>query len=184
LAGKAGFADRLVDERGLGGEVLRLWLWLAGSGAAIVLAALWARTRRVLTVAACAFGLTWIGYGLVGYPVLDASSSARAVMQRARAAAGPDTEIGLVAWKEQNLLQAIGPVTEFGFRQPAQVQLARGAQWLSENPQGRILMVNQVEALDCIAFGGPDTVHLEKSNRRSWWLVKPGALAGCQGLAP
>lgn len=183
LAGRAGFADRLVDERGLGSEVQRLWLWLTGSGALIVLAALWGGTRRVLAVAACAFGLTWVGYGLVGYPVLDASSSARAVMQRAREAAGPETEIGLVAWREQNLLQAVGPVTEFGFRQPAQEQLARGAHWLREKPQSRILMVNQVEALDCIAFGGPDTVHLEKSNRRSWWLVKPGALAGCEGLA-
>jgi hypothetical protein len=100
-------------------------------------------------------------------------------MIRARAEAGPNTEIGLVAWKEQNMLQASGPVTDFGYRQSATVQLARGMIWLQENPQRRILMVNQVEALDCIDYDGPDAIHLEKSNRRTWWLVKPGALAGC-----
>jgi hypothetical protein len=100
-------------------------------------------------------------------------------MIRARAESGPNTEIGLVAWKEQNMLQVLGPVTDFGYRQPATVQLARGMVWLQENPQQRVLMVNQVESLDCIDYNGPDAIHLEKSNRRTWWLVKPGALAGC-----
>jgi len=105
------------------------------------------------------------------------------VMQRARTEAGPDTEIGLVAWKEQNLLQARGPVTEFGYRQPATAQLVKAMAWLNAAPESRILMVNQVKALDCIDYSGPDAIHLEKSNRRSWWLVKTGALTGCDAEA-
>jgi hypothetical protein len=31
----------------------------------------------------------WLGYGLVAHPVLDPSSSARALMQRVREIAGP-----------------------------------------------------------------------------------------------
>lgn len=181
--GKAAFAQRLIEARGLGAEVRWLWLLLIGSGGLIVAVTAWARTARVLQSCAFAFILFWLGYGFIAYPVLDASSSASAVMQRARAEAGPDTEIGLVAWKEQNLLQARGPVTEFGYRQPAGVQLAQAMAWLNAEPQSRILMVNQVKALDCIDYGGPDVIHLEKSNRRSWWLVKPGALAGCDAEA-
>lgn len=177
--GKAAFAQRLIAARGLGDEVRWLWLLLIGCGALIVAVALWARTGRILQATAFAFILFWLGYGFIAHPVLDASSSASALMVRARAEAGPDTEIGLVAWKEQNLLQARGPVTEFGYRQPQTVQLAKAAAWLHESPEKRILMVNQVKALDCIDYGGPDTVHLEKSNRRSWWLVKSGALTGC-----
>jgi 16S rRNA (cytosine967-C5)-methyltransferase len=43
----------------------------------------------------------------VAYPVLDPSSSARAIMQRARELAGPAGHDRLVRWKEQNLLQAV-----------------------------------------------------------------------------
>ena len=54
--------------------------------------------------------------------LLDAENSARAVMARGHALAG-DATLGLVAWKEQNLLQAQGPVEEFGFRKPVEAQL-------------------------------------------------------------
>jgi hypothetical protein len=57
--------------------------------------------------------------------LLDDENSAREVMRRARSMAG-DAEIGLVAWKEQNLLQAQGPVVEFGFRRPVDAQLRAG----------------------------------------------------------
>lgn len=177
--GNTAYFQKVIEARGLGNEVRWLWRMLIACGSIIIVVSLWARTRRVLFSAAFSFILFWFCYGLIAYPVLDASSSASAVMIRARAEAGPNTEIGLVAWKEQNMLQASGPVTDFGYRQSATVQLARGMVWLQENPQRRILMVNQVEALDCIDYDGPDAIHLEKSNRRTWWLVKPGALAGC-----
>jgi hypothetical protein len=148
-------------------------------GVAIVAIVLWSRTRRILAVTAVSFGLFWVVYGFIGQPILNPSSSASAIMVRARAEAGPITEIGLVAWKEQNLLQARGPVTDFGYRQPVNVQLARAIAWLKQSPDNRVLMVNQVNGLECINYGGPGTTHLDKANRRSWWLVKSEALLLC-----
>ena len=179
LSGQAGFAEALVSERGLGAEVRWLWWMLVVCGGISLVLGLWARTRRVLTATAISLGAFWIGYGLVAYPVLDASSSARNLMQQAFVQAGPGTEIGMVAWKEQNLLQARGNVTEFGFRQPDTVQLARGMAWMQESPQTRLLLVHKNKELACIDYGGPGTLALDKANRRSWWLVNIEALAGC-----
>jgi hypothetical protein len=143
------------------------------------LAGLWARTRHVLAAVTISLGALWLGYGLVAHPVLDASSSARKLMQQAFVQAGPGTMIGMVAWKEQNLLQARGSVTEFGFRQPDAVQLARGMAWMRQSPQTRLLLVHENKELACIAYGGPGTLALEKANRRSWWLVNIEAVAAC-----
>jgi 4-amino-4-deoxy-L-arabinose transferase-like glycosyltransferase len=179
LTGKAGFAGKLAIERGLGPEVQWLWWMLLACGGIFLAAGLWAGTRRVLAATAISLAVLWIGYGLIAHPVLDGSSSASDLMVRARMKAGPDTEIGLVAWKEQNLLQARGQVVEFGFLQPPRVQLAHGIEWLRQSPQTRRLMINQLPDFDCIAFGGPGTQSLEKANRRAWWLVEAGALADC-----
>lgn len=100
-------------------------------------------------------------------------------MQRAHVQAGLNTEIGLVAWKEQNLLQAQGKVVEFGFLQPETTQLARGIQWLQQSPQSRRLLITQRKEFACIAFNAPDAIDLEKANRKAWWLVNQQAVSGC-----
>lgn len=179
VSGKAAFAAKLANDRGLGPEAQWLWWMILSCGVVFLAAAAWSGTRRVLAAAAIGLAVLWVGYGLVLHPVLNGSSSARDVMLRAREQAGPATEIGLVAWKEQNLLQARGKVTEFGFLQPRGVQLARGVEWLRQDPGARVLLVNQLPEFDCIAFGGPGTQSLEKANRRSWWLVDSRAVSGC-----
>ena len=179
LSVKAGFVDQLLSVRGLGAEVQWLWWMLLACGGIFLGTGLWAGTRRVLAATAISIAALWIGYGMIAHPVLDGSSSASNLMLGARLKAGPDTEIGLVAWKEQNMLQARGKTVEFGFLQPPRVQLAHGISWLRQNPQSRRLMVNQLPDFDCIAFGGPGTQSLEKANRRAWWLLEAGALAGC-----
>jgi hypothetical protein len=173
----------LISERGLGAEVRWLWWMLVVCGGISLAAGVWARTRHVLTATAISLAAFWLGYGLVAHPVLDATSSARNLMQQAFVQAGPGTEIGMVAWKEQNLLQARGRVTEFGFRQPDAVQLARGMAWMRESPQTRLLLVHENKELACIAYGGPGTLALEKANRRSWWLVNSDAVAACTDSA-
>lgn len=179
LGGHLSFVQKLIEARGLGAEAQSLWWMMLVLGVVIVAMALWSRTRQILAVTAVSFGLFWMAYGFIAQPILNPSSSASAIMVRARAEAGPTTEIGLVAWKEQNLLQARGPATEFGYRQPVNVQLKRAIAWLKQNPNSRVLMVNQVNGLECINYGGPGTTHLDKANRRSWWLIKPEALLRC-----
>jgi hypothetical protein len=121
-----------------------------------------------------------MGYGWVVHPLLDAENSARGLMAQARDAAGPDIEIGLVDWKEQNLLQALGPVAEFGFRQSPQVQFERGLAWLRAAPERRELLVQRSDALACVDFtpDGP-TRRIGVANRREWWLLGPDAVAAC-----
>lgn len=179
LSGQAGFVETLVSQRGLGAEVRWLWWMLVVCGGISLLVGLWARTRHVLAAVAISLSVLWLGYGFVAHPVLDASSSARKLMQQAFTQAGPGTEIGLVAWKEQNLLQARGRVTEFGFRQPHAVQLARGMAWMQQSPKTRLLLVHENKELACIDYGGPGTLAMDKANRRSWWLVNITAVTAC-----
>ena len=100
------------------------WLLLAiGAGRA--------GDRRAHPAAPCAAGLAGVRrravglYGLWGYPMLNGDRSALDVMEQARRIAGPEATIGLLAWKEQNLLMAQGPVTEFGFLKPWPQQLPK-----------------------------------------------------------
>ena len=177
--GKAAFAQQFIINRGLGSEVQWLWWMLMVCGGITVLIGMWARTGRILLATSISLMALWLGYGFVIHPLLDASSSSKDLMQRAHLQAGPNTEIGLVAWKEQNLLQAQGKVVEFGFLQPEKAQLARGIQWLQRSPQSRRLLISQRAEFDCVQFSAPNAIDLEKANRRAWWLLNQQAVSGC-----
>jgi 4-amino-4-deoxy-L-arabinose transferase-like glycosyltransferase len=184
LSGDPGFERRLVEERGLGDEARWLWWMLAGVGATGLLAAAIGRVRHALAACAALLLALWLGYGFVVHPVLDDESSARGLMRQARAAAGDDVVIGLVDWKEQNLLQAVGPVAEFGFRQPPPVQLQRALAWLAADPSGRILLVQQSEPLACIDFDAAHARRVGIANRRAWWLLDASAATRCAAPDP
>jgi 4-amino-4-deoxy-L-arabinose transferase-like glycosyltransferase len=180
LLGEPGFERKLVAERGLGAEARWLWVMLAGVGGVGLLAAGIGRLRHALAACALMLALLWSGYGLVVHPLLDDENSAKGLMQQARERAGAGVAIGLVDWKEQQLLQAVGPVVEFGFRQPVDAQVARAGAWLREAPGQRRLLVQRSDALACVAFD--ETAGAERlgtANRREWWLLRAGALSGC-----
>jgi 4-amino-4-deoxy-L-arabinose transferase-like glycosyltransferase len=166
----------LVRERGMGEEARWLWLMLAtvgalGLGAALAWRREGLRALGVLLLSLC------VGYGFVAYPVLDPSSSSRRIMERARAQAGPDTPIALVGWKEQNLLQARGPVVEFGFRRDPAEQLRAASAWLDADRQHRRVFLSQPgQGPTCFAQGG-EAVRVGTANRRDWYLATRDALA-------
>ena len=118
----------------------------------------------------------WLLFGLVGYPVLNDASSARALMTAAGRRIGPDAELGLVAWKEQNLLMADRKAVDFGFRQPWDEQLRRGTAWLAGAPQRRWLLVEGRALGACIDRAR--SIEIGRSNRRDWWLVPHAAVTG------
>ncbi len=180
LAGEPGFERKLVAERGIEQHAAWLWGMLAAAGGLGLLAAAWGRVAGALRACAVLLVAIWCGYGFVVHPVLDDENSARKVMHEARAAAGEGVEIGLVDWKEQNLLQAVGPVAEFGFRQPVDVQLARGRDWLAADPARRLL-VQRSQALACVDFGAARRVG--RSNRREWWLLDAASVRACAAPA-
>jgi 4-amino-4-deoxy-L-arabinose transferase-like glycosyltransferase len=175
LSGEPKFEAKLLDSRDIIGADY-LWWMLCSVGAVGLITALLCRTRRVLLSCATVFSLIWIGYGVVVHPVLDDASSSKIVMQQARSTAGSSKTIGLVDWKEQNLLQATGPTTDFGFLKQPVEQLWLARQWLQQSPSQRVILVQATEALRCMDLNHADAVHLGIANRRTWWLIKSDAV--------
>jgi 4-amino-4-deoxy-L-arabinose transferase-like glycosyltransferase len=156
----------------------RLWRVLLVMGVVGVIVALLTRVRRAPLGWALFAAALWGLYGLWGYPILNGDRSSLDVMVQARDIAGPDTQIGLVAWKEQNLLMAQGPVVEFGFLKPWPQQFREAAQWLRADPAHRRLFILEGAMGRCV--DRDRAVPLGHANRRDWWLLGADALVpGC-----
>ena len=175
LAGEPKFEMKIETERGLTPAGDALWWLLLATGAAMLAALAFAR-RHLLASVATALGLMTVLLFCGTAVLLDDASSARGLMRQARAQAGPQVEIGLVGWREQNLLQAVGPTMEFGFRQPWDEQLRSGVAWQAQAPGQRLLLVNEDALLPCIDAARSSLVG--RANRRAWWLVPAAAVAG------
>ncbi len=123
-------------------------------------------------------GALWGVYGLWGYPMLNGDRSAHDVMVQARTIAGPDAGIGLLAWKEQNLLMAQGPVTEFGFLKPWPQQYADAIAWLRQDPARRWIFSLDEAMGHCV--DRQRATYVGHANRREWWMFQIGAVTpGC-----
>lgn len=83
-----------------------------------------------------------------------------------------------MAWKEQNLLHAVPPVTEFGFLRSWGEQRVDGLAWMAQAPDTRRLFVLEEALGPCVQRELAQAVGI--SNRRTWWLVGSDALEpGC-----
>ena len=180
--GDPAFERKLAVDRGLdaatvqaaGGVLLAIGLWAAASALAFWR---WPARMAVSTLT----GL-WLLVGLALSPLLNDSSSGRDVMREAGRIIGPQAELGLVAWKEQNMLMADRPAATFGFMQPAAEQLQRGLAWQRHSPNTRWLLMESDALGTCI---DPDRARrVGQSNRRIWYLVPAAAVrADCDPLA-
>ena len=175
LQGEGSQVERLQAQRGLDADGIRAGGWmLLAIGVWSAGCVLLFHRRAVVALFASLTGL-WLAFGLVGYGLLNDSSSARGVMAAAGRRIGPEAELGLVAWKEQNLLMADRPATDFGFKVSWDEQLRRGVAWQAQAP-GRWLLVEEDALEACV---DPDRIELAGiANRRRWWLVPPGAVVG------
>lgn len=168
LSGEPRFELTLESERGLPPAADLLWWLLAGIGSAMLVTLATAR-RGVLRACAVALVIMVLALFTGTALLLDEENSASGVMARARALAGVQTEIGLVAWREQNLLQAIGPTTEFGFKRAPEEQFADAAAWLLAAPRSRRLFVLDEAIGDCASRDEKQL--LGTANRRRWYLL-------------
>ena len=153
----------------IGAAVLVMGFWGA--------AALWRWGRRwPAQVLASLLALVWVLQGLVVNPLITDSSSGRGLMREVGRRLGPDVELGLVAWKEQNLLMADRPVANFGFLRPWPEQLRAGVAWQQSAPSHRWLLVQDEAVLACIDRGRSQ--HVGSLSGRGWWLVPSTAVRG------
>ena len=173
------FETRLVAERGMEAPEVAGAAWmLVAIGTWGIGCLLWfGRRRAVAGVLALLTGL-WVVFGIVGYPLLTDSSSAAALMRDAGQRIGPDAELGLVAWREQNLLMADRPAATFGFKAEPAEQMQRAIAWQRQAPASRWLLAQDVALLPCIDQSLAE--HLGGANRREWWLLPARATMGCR----
>jgi 4-amino-4-deoxy-L-arabinose transferase-like glycosyltransferase len=171
------FEAKLMSDRGFGDGGHALFGMLVAMGAFALGAAAWHRVRNGVSALLWALGGIWVLYGVLAYPLLNPSSSAVGLMTSVGRRIGPDAELGLVAWKEQNLLMADRPAATFGFNVLWPEQLVRGMRWQAEKPTTRWLLVQEPALSQCVDRSKAEFAGV--SNRRRWWLV-PAAAADTQ----
>ncbi|MGN6481450.1 ArnT family glycosyltransferase [Luteibacter sp.] len=174
-------ARRLAKGYELAGHGEALWIWVVVVGVGFFVAAAVFRPRRGIGALLCGMALGWVIWPLGTYPLLNMNQSARAVMAVADDAIGPDGQLGLVAWREENLLQARRPVAEFGFSRAAAEQLADARAWQAADPAHRFIFAND-EALDsCVVK--ENVRPLGTANRVDFVLLPANATKqGCKPL--
>ncbi|MEI2432757.1 glycosyltransferase family 39 protein [Lysobacter yananisis] len=176
------FEARLIAERGFTDHGRALAAGVTAIGAWGAACLLWSGRRRPVRAMVATLCGVWVCYGLLITPVLNDSSSARGVMTRAAQRIGADVELGLVAWKEQNLLMSQSRTVNFGFRMGWQKQLELGLAWQARAPDARVLFVQAPAVPDCVDRGKAEMIG--RSNRREWWLVPYAARTGCPAAPP
>lgn len=150
LLAHPGFTVRLAQDRGFDPASNGQWLLLLGIGGIGLLSLVLFRLRRAPIGLLTMLTGVWLLFGLCGYPLLNPTSSASAIMARAAELAGPGTELGLVAWKEQNLLQAPPGTQDFGFVKPWHEQLAQAMHWQHEQPAQRAIFILEDALGNCV----------------------------------
>ena len=169
IVGTPAFAEKLRSMRGLDPWHITLTMGVLGLVASVL-----CRPRRgALSFAATMTGI-WLLYGLWAYPLINDTRSARGVMQQAGALIGPDAELGLLSWKEQNLLMADRPATVFGFLRPQAEQELAAVEWLRAAPEKRWILAQKLSLTTCFLVENATAVG--EANRRRWFLVNADAL--------
>ncbi|WP_436045814.1 ArnT family glycosyltransferase [Pseudoxanthomonas sp. LjRoot143] len=168
----------LVDGRGMDMiTVSQLSRWLLGFAIAAALVAIAARRRVGVALVAVTAAL-WTAYGLGFMPAISPDSSAQALMRRVGERIGPEAELAMLGWREQHLLQADRPVTDFGFKQPWVDQWQHAHAWLLEAPDTRWLFLRKDAIGPCL--DPSRVVDVGASNRRNWILAPGNAwMTGC-----
>ncbi|MGV8961554.1 MAG: ArnT family glycosyltransferase [Stenotrophomonas sp.] len=175
LAGPPRYGQALMTSRDLDGASFRALVWLvAAMGAWGAASVMWFGRRRPVAALGSTLAAIWVISSVGGYPLLNDSGSARGLMHEAGARIGPQTELGLVGWKEQNLLLADRPVATFGFNVPWDEQLRSAVAWQAQRPQQRWLLVREPALLGCVDRAQAQM--LRSSHRRRWWLVPAAAV--------
>lgn len=176
LFGEPGFERRFMDGRDAGVAHGLAAIFVA-TGALGLGALFWFGHRRVQAALAALLAALWVLYSLVGAPLLNDGSSSRGLMREVGAAIGAGAELGLVGWREQQLLMADRPAADFGFKRDPRRQLADALAWQHARPASRWLLVEGDVLPACVDKSRARD--MGNANRRRWWLLDAEAMRGC-----
>lgn len=164
-----GFEKRFLLTRGMSTSSEGMaWLVLAMALPA-ALGAITAMSGRVVAGTMAGLGGMWIAFGIGGAVVLNDANSSRGLMETVARQIGPDAQLGLVGWREQQLLMSQSPTTEFGFTRPEKEQLESALAWQAQAPEDRWLLIVGSAIPQGFRDGEPFAVGI--ANRRTWWLL-------------
>lgn len=167
---------RQLDSRDIDHGAQVIWAWLTAFGACALIACAITGPRRPLRASSATLTLFWVCVGIGIMPALNDSSSARGMMRAVGERIGANAELGLVGWREQQLLQADRPAQTFGFSREPGAQLRDALRWQAQSPQRWLLA--QAQALSACPPRA-DVIDLGIGNRRDWLLLPPNAAWRC-----
>ncbi len=154
------------------------WMFLAIGGGGLS-AALWWGRRRAHVALVALFSMLWVLYSLVGAPLLNDGSSSRGLMRAVGQAIGPTAQLGLVGWREQQMLMADRPAADFGFKREISAQFADALTWQRAQPTTRWLLLVEGNSLPtCVVQTNARDMGI--ANGRRWWLLPANATQACQ----
>ena len=178
LLGDPGFERGFMEGRDAHVADGLAWMFAAIGGFGLG-SALWFGRRRAHGALVAMLTALWLLYSLVGAPLLNDGSSSRGLMRNVGAAIGPRAELGLVGWREQQLLMADRPAADFGFKRDAGLQFADGVRWQHTRPQARWLLVEEGDGLpSCVDKALAR--EMATTNGRRWWLLAAAATPACR----
>lgn len=177
LTGDPAFERKFMDGRNAHVAMGLAWMFVACGGSGLG-AALWFGRRRVQRALVAQLSVLWVLYSLVGAPLLNDGSSSRGLMRNVGLAIGADAQLGLVGWREQQLLMADRPATDFGFKRDVKLQFADALRWQRQQPHARWLLVEGSALQDCV--DKPSAHDMGVANGRRWWLLQAEAAAACR----
>ena len=182
LLGEPSFESRLDLQRGFPPGYDAPWWMVLTLGVAVLGIAAWFRPRRAIAALLTALIVLWSIVGFWASPMLDRFSSAASLMQDVGRVIGPDAELGLVAWREQNLLQADRPAATFGFKRHWPDQRRDAIAWQAQAPATRWIFIDDRAMDDCI--DPARAVAIGQANRRSWSVFRADAVRpACAALS-
>ncbi len=163
-----------IAERGLADGGRSLWWMGISMGVVFLVAVVALRPRRGVHALLAGMAGFWILWGTWASILLNDSNSSLGVMRKAGVIAGAQGEIGLVAWKEQNLLMADRPVATFGFKRAWPLQYAAAVRWQAEAPAQRWIFALGDAVQSCVDKDKVQVVGY--ANRRLWWMFRADAV--------
>ena len=178
LFGEPGFERRFMEGRDATVAHGLAAMFVATGGIGIG-ALLWCGRRRAHAALVAMLAALWVLYSLVGAPLLNDGSSSRALMRNVGAAIGADAQLGLVGWREQQLLMADRPAADFGFKRDPKLQFVDALAWQRQaSTAPRWLLVEGSVLPACVQTARARD--MGNANRRRWWLLPTAATQACE----